>query len=108
MIEAPEFLPLGSVINLDGNPHKLMVLSRAVLAPSSESDEMEYYDYAGCLFPEGMQGNVYLYFNHENIENVHFEGLEDEESQKSLDLIYQVLEAADYKKGNPGRIEAEW
>ncbi len=108
MIEAPNFLPLGSVINLEGNPHRLMILSRAVLSVNEENNEKEYYDYAGCLFPEGMQGNVFIYFNHENIENVHFEGLEDEESQQSLDLIYQVLEKTDYKKGQPGRIEAEW
>ena len=106
MIEAPDFLPLGSVVNLKGNSHKLMVISCAVLVKNDEG-ETEYYDYSGCLFPEGLQGSVFVYFNHEEIENVYFRGFENDESARLLEELYAILEEANYKKGHPKRLGSE-
>lgn len=104
MIEAPEFLPLGSVVSLEGNPKKVMVIGRALLF--EETGQRTYYDYSFCLYPEGMLGDAVIYSNHENIQAVHFRGLHDEEDDRALRSIVQALAALDVPKADPQALEA--
>ncbi len=96
MIEAPEYVPLGSVVSLKGNEKKLMVIGRALMV--GDGDGREYYDYAFCLYPEGMLGDVIIYSNHENIEAVHSKGFQDEEDAQVLKRIREALIQADIPK----------
>lgn len=104
MIEAPEFLPLGSVVSLEGNPKKMLVIGRALLVENEGT--REYYDYGFCLYPEGMLGDAVIYSNHENIDTVHFKGFEDEENAETLSSIKEVLADLDVPKAKPQAIDA--
>jgi hypothetical protein len=74
-----KFLPVGTVLLLKGGKKRVMIIG---LCPSA-NDVM--YDYAGCLFPEGvLDPEKTLLFNHDQIEQVFHMGLQDEE-QKQFD-----------------------
>lgn len=69
-------LPLGSIILAKGANKRLMIVSR-IVAPRAAG---VIYDYAGCLYPEGIVSADELYFfNRDNIERVYFIGFQDEE-----------------------------
>ncbi len=104
MIEMPEFLPIGSVVSLKGNEKKLMVIGRALIL--GEEGSREYYDYAFCLYPEGMLGDAVIYGNHEAISVVHFAGFRDEEDDGVLKQIEDVLAQADVPKSQPQPLNA--
>lgn len=104
MIEAPEFLPLGSVVSLEGNPKKMVVIGRALIVENE--GKREYYDYSFCLYPEGMLGDAVIYSNHENVETVYFRGFEDEENAETLVSIKEVLAELDLPKADPQPIGA--
>lgn len=104
MIEAPDFLPLGSVVSLEGNPKKMMVIGRALIVQNDE--QREYYDYGFCLYPEGLMGDAVIYSNHENVEAVHFKGLEGEEDADALISIEEALSDLDIPKAHPQPIGA--
>lgn len=99
MIEAPDFLPLGSVVSLEGNPKKLTIIGRALLV--EQEGEREYYDYGLCLYPEGMMGDGLIYSNHENINAIHFKGFEDAENDGMVSGIRAILADLDIPKARP-------
>ncbi|UUM62190.1 DUF4176 domain-containing protein [Streptococcus suis] len=89
-----ELLPLGSVIYLEEATTKLMIVGRG---PIFESDgENVYSDYVGVIYQEGINPEDAIFFNHENIEKVVFEGYKDEEEElfmevyKSWDSVLEV------------------
>lgn len=104
MIEAPEFLPLGSVVSLEGNEKKMMVTGRALVVEGETG--REYYDYAFCLYPEGMLGDAVIYSNHENIEKVHAQGFADYEEIEAITRIKEALEQIEVPKAKPQPISA--
>lgn len=57
-----------------------MITSRVPLYNSKGT--VGYFDYAGCLYPVGQNGQQTFFFNEENIEEVFFEGYVDEEQEK--------------------------
>ncbi len=71
-----EYLPLGSVVTLKEGDKKLMICGRI----QREVITKKVYDYCACLYPEGMidSKSVYL-FNHEDIQNIYYVGLQDSE-----------------------------
>lgn len=75
--EKSEFLPLGSIIRINGSVKKLMVLARGVF-PRIKG-EITYYDYGVCTYPEGIIGDSLIYINHEDIQEVVFPGYRDED-----------------------------
>lgn len=77
MIEAPDFLPLGSIVSLEGNPKKMMVISRGLVLEHEGKEA--YCDYGFCLYPEGMLGDAVIYSNHESIAAIHARGFADED-----------------------------
>lgn len=52
-------LSIGTVVRLKNGERKLMIMSRTPLA--NENGRIGYFDYGGCLFPEG-QVNQQSYF----------------------------------------------
>lgn len=81
-LNTEEYLPIGSVVSLKKGTKKIMIIG--FLAGCINNKQM--YDYAACLFPEGMvASDKTLFFNHEQIEKVYFLG-------------YNNLEASDYRK----------
>ena len=85
-----ELLPLGSIIYLDEATTKLMIVGRG---PIFESDgDSVYSDYVGVIYPEGINPEDAIFFNHENIEKVVFEGYKDEEENRFME-VYEHWES---------------
>lgn len=86
-----ELLPIGTVVLLEGGTKKVMITGYS----SKKADEEKVYDYNGCIFPEGFMENIYLLFDREQIIEVFYKGLENEEykeyinnNQSSIDIKY--------------------
>ncbi len=77
-------MPLGSIIYLDEATAKLMIVGRG---PIFESDgDNVYSDYVGVIYPEGINPEDAIFFNHENIEKIVFEGYKDEEEERFMEV----------------------
>ena len=73
-LKADDWLPIGSVVLLNGANKSLMVISRFVY----NVDDGTYYEYCGCLYPEGISDSEYYFFNHDEIGLVVQAGFADE------------------------------
>jgi len=66
-----EFYPLGTVVRLKGDEGYLMITGRVT------GTEDTLYDYSGVIFPIGVQGSDYYFFDADDIEEVSFVGFQD-------------------------------
>ena len=84
-------LPAGSIVLLKDSTKKVMILG--FLQQIAEAEEPVYYDYCGCLFPEGYisPDEIYL-FDHDQIDQIYFVGYQDEEQQDFSQRILAYLE----------------
>lgn len=91
-MEINELLPIGSVISLKEGKKKLMIFG----VKQKNEDDQKDYDYVGVLYPEGNIGKgAQFMFNHENVQDVHHRGFEDEERNTfiaKLDDFYSKKE----------------
>jgi len=86
-------LPIGSIVYLKEGTSKIMILNRAPILPSEQREvEGIWYDYSGCFYPQGLNPNNVYYFNEENIDDVVFEGLKDEEEERFQKLFREWKE----------------
>lgn len=72
-----KYLPIGTVCTLKNNNKKIMIISYFAL---EYNGNIKMYDYKGCVYPEGLllpAQNVS--FNHEDIENIEYLGLKNEQ-----------------------------
>jgi len=98
-MEAPDFLPLGSVVSVRGNTKKMMVIARGLAL--KQEDELKYIDYGACLYPEGMIGDTVIYFNHEAIQKVVHEGYSDDDNKLHLETLTESLKNVTLEKADP-------
>ena len=98
-METPEFLPLGSVLVIRGNTKKIMITARGLAL--KQEGVLKYFDYGGCLYPEGVIGDTVVYFNHNAIQKVFFEGYVDDDNQLHLDTLRENLKGLTIEKGDP-------
>ncbi|BDR59456.1 hypothetical protein XA3_18970 [Xylocopilactobacillus apicola] len=75
-----EILPLGTVLFLEEGTQKVMIVGRGV--EFSDEGEDKFMDYMGCLYPVGVDPERTIFFNHEDIDHVVFEGFKDEEESR--------------------------
>ena len=70
------YLPIGSVVRLKNGQKRIMIYGRRQLQVGTDKE----WDYIACLYPEGNlnEDNCFL-FNHDQIEQVYFLGLQDVE-----------------------------
>ena len=81
-----KYLPIGTVVTLQKATKRIMIIG---YCPISEDKTM--YDYSACLYPEGViSQDKTLVFNHEQIAQIHYTGLEDEEEK---DFILKMKNA---------------
>ncbi|AZZ56377.1 DUF4176 domain-containing protein [Rathayibacter iranicus] len=78
------FLPLGSVVILNGSVKKLLIVSRGSVV------EDQFFDYGAFLFPEGMVDTNVVYFSGDNIAKIVSEGYRDADE----DLVVEILNIA--------------
>lgn len=85
-------LPIGSIVLLEGGDRKLMVTGTYA---TKEGDDSHVYDYAGVLYPDGLESLDHIYlFNRERIVQVFYVGYMDEKSEEYLPQIETILDAA--------------
>ena len=98
-MEKIKYLPLGSIVVIRGGVKKTMIIARG-LAVTIQS-ENKVFDYAGCLYPEGLIGDQVMYFNHTDISKIVFEGFNDEDNIVMVENINNWLEKTPFERGNP-------
>ena len=83
-----EYLPIGSVVLLKDAKKRLMITGFYVKPNDSDT----YFDYIGCLFPEGVISDHDNYiFNNEQISEVCFKGLVDDEETAFKTKLYEII-----------------
>ena len=88
MNEKTEYLPLGSVVVVSGGVRKYVIVARGLQV--KVNGESQFFDYGACLYPEGMQGDQLMYFQHSNISKVIFEGFSDEDNEMMVENIQEA------------------
>ena len=75
-----KYLPLGSIVLLNGGKHRVMVTGFCCMA---SEDTSKVYDYVGCLYPEGfISVDKNILFDHDQIYKVYYMGLSDNEEKE--------------------------
>ncbi len=86
VFDKEHLLPIGSVVLLKDGNKKIMICGRAQSMADDESNEI--FDYSACYYPEGIINPRELYlFNNEQIEEVVFLGLENDDELKYRELL---------------------
>ncbi|MBC8557478.1 DUF4176 domain-containing protein [Jutongia hominis] len=68
-----KYLPIGSVVILKEGELKVMITGRQQVRTTDNTE----FDYVGCLYPQGTDGENVLLFNAEDIVLVVFIGYQD-------------------------------
>ena len=95
MNERTEYLPLGSVVVVSGGVRKYVIVARGLQVKVNGTNQ--FFDYGACLYPEGMQGDQLMYFQHSNISKVVFEGFSDEDNEMMVENIQEAAERMEVK-----------
>ena len=85
-----EILTIGTVVKLINNEKYFMIIG---LGAFDSSDKNKFFDYAGCVYPEGIfDVEKNFLFNHKDIvEVIHF-GYSNEEEKKFRKLLKEGFE----------------
>ncbi len=84
-----KFLPIGTVVMLKGGKKRAMITGFCSI-PSEDKTKM--YDYSGCIYPEGfISSSQTLLFNHDQIDEVFYLGLIDDEEKKFKEKLNEAL-----------------
>ena len=76
-MEKKYILPIGSVVKLVGSDQKISIVGRGQLY--NHEGIIGYFDYSAILYPQGIiSEKEFHFFNHEDIEEIIFEGYRDE------------------------------
>ena len=89
MTNTKELLPLGSIVYLEDGTQKILIVGRGAIFDDPDTGKQVFADYMGALYPEGLQANSTLFFQHENIDEVVFEGYRDEEEERFLKVYHE-------------------
>lgn len=91
-----EFLPIGTVITLKNGNKRIMICGRL----QERQEDHKIFDYVACLYPEGILAPDELFlFDHEDIDQIFFVGLEDGEEFAFREfLIQQIRSLQEVKK----------
>ncbi|MDR1264513.1 MAG: DUF4176 domain-containing protein [Propionibacteriaceae bacterium] len=80
----PKYLPLGSVVTINGGEKKLMIFGRC----QKDTANDRVFDYVGCPYPEGnITPRATFLFDHDDIAWVHYLGFADEDEEAWTDKL---------------------
>ena len=92
-MEKVDFLPLGTVVVLNGSIKKVMIAQRAVYVPVNEDEtHIKYFEYGAVLYPEGLVDGQLVYFNSEDVYKVIAVGYTDADDELLVEEINEALE----------------
>lgn len=88
-----KLLPLGTVFKMKDSATMVMIFG---YYPINETKE-RYYRYYGVAYPVGIsEGTNLLMFNEDAIDEILFEGFEDEKTKQYNQKIYELIEVEGY------------
>lgn len=94
-----DYYALGSIVLLEGGIQKILITSRGLVVKNG--DKEVFFDYAGVMYPEGLTSERIVYFNHDSIAKVIFEGYSDDDDKVIVNNINNFLEKnPNLEKGN--------
>lgn len=93
-----KYLPLGSIVILNGGVQKIIVNARGMVAANFTPPV--FFDYGGSLYPQGIIGDQIMYFNHEDIKKIIFTGYTDDDDELMVENINEWFEKSEFEKGN--------
>lgn len=79
-----KLLPLGTIVYLKEGTAKLMIVGRG--ASFEDEEGRKFSDYVGVIYPNGIDPQDALFFNHEDIDKVVFRGYSDDEEERFLEV----------------------
>ena len=79
-----KLLPLGSIVYLKEATAKLMVVGRGASFDNGEGQV--FSDYVGVVYPNGIDPEDALFFNHQDVDKLNFTGYSDEEEERYLEV----------------------
>lgn len=83
-----KYLPIGTVVTLKNAKKRIMIIGYCPV----DNGNKQMYDYSACIYPEGLlDSNKILLFNHDQIEQINFEGLNDEEQKENNEQIKKLV-----------------
>ena len=85
-----KLLPLGTIVYLKEGTAKLMIVGRGASFDNGEGQS--FSDYVGVVYPNGIDPEDALFFNHQDIDEVVFTGYSDEEEERYL-KVYEEWKA---------------
>ena len=81
-MELNSYLPIGSVVLLEGADKRVMIDGRRVIKDKKE------YDYRGCFYPEGVTGEGEgVVFDNSDISMIYFIGFQDIEELAFREMV---------------------
>lgn len=94
------FLPIGSVVMLNGGKKEVMITSYCIFPTNNEIKdgqrvpaEKKVYEYGGCTYPEGIiDSNLTCAFNHNQIAEVLYMGYETEKQAEFSKMLNEGYE----------------
>lgn len=86
-------LPIGTVVLLKGATKKLMITG--YYSKAADSDKI--YTYNACIFPEGYMENTFCLFDANQIDEVFYKGLENDEFEKYTNNLSPKVEVSSGK-----------
>ena len=94
-------LPVGSIVYLKGGTLKVIVIARGQLVQLKKDEKPTFFNYLGCLYPQGFDVENTYYFNQEDIEEVLFTGYQDEEERRYIKVLeeWKDTHSDDYEVG---------
>ncbi|EKJ3581593.1 DUF4176 domain-containing protein [Enterococcus faecalis] len=81
-----KLLPIGSIVLLEEGLQKLMIVGRGTIYTDQQTGKDTFADYMAVLYPTGLNPETTIFFNHENIDKVVFEGYSDEEETRFMEV----------------------
>ena len=81
-----KLLPLGSIVYLEEGNQKLHIIGRGITFDDPDTGEQVFTDYMATLYLQGWQNEDVLFFQHDNIDKVVFEGYSDEEEERYMEI----------------------
>ncbi|MBC1518183.1 DUF4176 domain-containing protein [Listeria welshimeri] len=91
-----ELLPLGSVVRLKNGEQQLLIISRFALY--NNQGVIGYFEYSGCLYPNGQTDQTSYFFNQEDIEKIYFTGYVNEAEREFREKIDKELKKIAYPR----------
>ncbi|MBC1319402.1 DUF4176 domain-containing protein [Listeria welshimeri] len=91
-----ELLPLGSVVRLKNGEQQLLIISRFALY--NNQGVIGYFEYSGCLYPNGQTDQTSYFFNQEDIEKIYFTGYVNEAEREFRKKVDKELKKIAYPR----------